>query len=56
MIDYCHLYCRLDTVLLLEIITEFRKSVFEEFGLDCRKYISAPQLAFDALLKGLMTY
>lgn len=53
MLDYCHLYCRLDTVLLLEIMSEFRKNVFTEFGLDCTKYISAPQLAFDSMLRGL---
>lgn len=53
MLDYCHLYCRLDTILLLEIMCQFREDVFSEFGLDCTKYISAPQLAFDSMLKGL---
>ena len=50
MLDYCHLYCRLDTLLLAEVITKFRKGIFEDFGLDCTKFISAPQLAFDCML------
>ena len=49
MLDYCHLYCQLDTVLLLEVLQEFRLMVKKDFGLDCTKYISAPQLAFDAM-------
>jgi hypothetical protein len=53
MLEYCHLYCRLDVFLLLEVIDQFRTNVLLEFGLDCTKYISAPQLAFDAMLKGL---
>ena len=50
MLDYCHLYCRLDTLLLAEVMTVFRKKVYEEFHLDCTKYISVPQLSFDSML------
>lgn len=50
MLDYCHLYCRLDTILLAEAVLDFRKMVLKEFALDCTRYISTPQLAFDCLL------
>ena len=53
MLDYCHLYCTLDTVLLLEVIMSFREMVFSEWNLDCTKYISAPQLAYDCMLLSL---
>ena len=53
MLDYCHLYCRLDTVLLLEVVTAFRTMVMTEFGLDSTMYISTPQLAFDCMLRTL---
>ena len=50
MLDYCHLYCRLDTILLLEVISHFRAMAKKEFGLDCAQYISAPQMAYDCML------
>ena len=53
MLDYCELYCRLDTVLLAEVIMEYRNMVKKEFDLDCTRYISCPQMAFDAMLKSL---
>ena len=53
MLEYCHLYCRLDTVLLLEVMVKFRDMVKTEFNLDCTQYISTPQLAFDCMLAGL---
>ena len=51
MLDYCHLYCRLDTILLGEVMTTFRQQMFKHFELDCTVYISFPQLAFDCCLK-----
>ena len=45
------LYCRLDTILLGEVITLFRQQMFKHFELDCTAYISFPQLAFDCCLK-----
>lgn len=51
MLDYCHLYCRLDTILLGEVMSAFREQMFKHFELDCTAYISFPQLAFDCCLK-----
>ena len=53
MLDYCELYCHLDTVLLLEVLCDFRATIFKEFGLDSTRYISIPQLAYDCMLKTL---
>ena len=53
MLDYCELYCQLDTVLLFEVMESFRSTIKENFGLDCTRYISAPQLAFDCMLSTL---
>ncbi len=53
MLDYCHLYCRLDTILLAEVMIAFRKQMYNHFELDCTAYISFPQLAFDCCLKTL---
>ena len=50
MLDYCELYCLLDTVLLLEVISSFREVIKNEFDLDSSHYISVPQLAFDCML------
>ena len=51
MLDYCHLYCGLDTILPGEVMTTFRQQMFKHFELDCTAYISFPQLAFDCCLK-----
>lgn len=51
MLEYCELYCKLDTTLLLEVIWNFREIIMNSFGLDCTWYISIPQLAFDCMLK-----
>ncbi len=53
MLDYCHLYCRLDVVLLAEVMSAFRERMYKHFQLDCTSYISFPQLAFDCCLKTL---
>lgn len=53
MLDYCELYCCLDTVLLLEVLWSFRKTILSAFGLDCTRYISIPQLSFDCMLTTL---
>ena len=53
MLDYCHIYCRLDTILLGEVMSTFRQQMFKHFELDCTAYISFPQLAFDCCLKTL---
>jgi hypothetical protein len=53
MLDYCELYCTLDTVLLLEVINSFRKVISDNFKLDVTQYISTPQLAYDCMLTTL---
>ena len=49
--DYTALYCRLDTILLAEVLFEFIGETFTDFGLDVTNYISLPQISFDAMLK-----
>ena len=46
MLDYCELYCKLDTLLLLESMTTFRNMVLLNFGLDSCQYISLPQVKY----------
>lgn len=53
MLDYCELYCALDTVLLLEVMWNFRKKMLNFFNLDVTRYMSIPQLSFDCMLKTL---
>ena len=53
MLQYCELYCELDTVLLAEVIITFRAMVLKEFKVDSARYISIPQLAFDCMLRTL---
>jgi hypothetical protein len=53
MLDYAELYCQLDTILLFEVILAFQTIIMNTFGLDCTRYISTPQLAFDCMLKTL---
>ena len=50
MLDYTELYCKLDTLLLAEIVMTFRKLMHDHFQLWVENYISIPQLAFDAFL------
>ena len=49
--DYTELYCRTDTYLLAEAITELRGRVYNEFELDICHYLSLPQLSKDMFLK-----
>ena len=53
MLEYCELYCELDTALLAEVIITFRAMVQNEFRVDSARYISIPQLAFDCMLRTL---
>jgi hypothetical protein len=50
MLEYTNLYCQLDTFLLAEAFIAFRTEIFNEIGLDCARYISLPQLAYDSML------
>ena len=53
MLAYTQFYCKLDVILLAEVMHAFRNMVMTTFNLDVCQYISAPQLAFDAMLKQL---
>ena len=55
MLDYCELYCTLDTILLLEVLTNFRKKMYSNFKLDVANFMSLPQLAFTTMLLVIKT-
>ena len=49
--DYMFLYLSCDVLLLADVFENFRSTSFEFYTLDPAYYLSAPQLAWDALLK-----
>ena len=49
--EYLECYLKSDIPLLADVFNNFRKIMFDEFQLDCRKYISAPSLSKDCALK-----
>ena len=49
--EYLECYLTSDITLLADIFNNFRKMIFNEFELDCVKYISAPSLSKDCALK-----
>jgi len=51
LVDYCELYCKIDTVLLAEVFIAFRNKMFSFTSLDPSFYISLPAFAFDSMLK-----
>ncbi len=51
MKDYHDLYLRTDTLLLADVMTEFRKTCKKTYGLDTLHYYTSPGLAWDAMLK-----
>ena len=51
--DYHLLYLKCDVLLLADVFENFRKTCLEYYKLDPSNYISAPSLAWDAML--LMT-
>jgi hypothetical protein len=51
MQEYSELYCRLDVLLLAEVVESFRATMYEDFTLDCTYYISLPSMAYDCMLK-----
>jgi hypothetical protein len=50
-LEYCEIYCLLDTLQLAEVVCNFRETIYNEFQLDCAHFMSTPQLAFDIMLK-----
>ena len=51
MVDYTRLYCVSDTVLLCEVMEQFRDTVHKKHGLDPANFISLPGLSKDIMLK-----
>ena len=49
--EYLECYLKSDITLLADVFNNFRKIIFNNLGLDCVKYISAPSLSKDAGLK-----
>ena len=49
--EYFDTYLKLDITLLCDIFENFRKGIWDKFGLDCSKYISSPSLTKDCMLK-----
>ena len=49
--EYLECYLISDITLLADIFNNFRKIIFDNLGLDCVKYISAPSLTKDCALK-----
>ena len=49
--EYLECYLKLDITLLGDVFNNFRKMIFDEFELDCCKYISSPSLSKDCALK-----
>ena len=49
--DYHDLYLRTDTLLLADVMTEFRKTCKKAYGLEALHYYTSPGLAWDAMLK-----
>ena len=48
---YLECYLTSDITLLADVFNNFRKMIFDEFELDCVKYVSAPSLSKDCALK-----
>ena len=48
---YLECYLISDITLLSDIFNNFRKMIFDEFELDCVKYVSSPSLSKDCALK-----
>ena len=51
MADYTNLYCKLDVLLLADVLENFIDICLEKYELNPVHYITAPSLANDAMLK-----
>ena len=50
LLEYAEVYCLIDTMILLEILVNFREQIYRQYKLDCVHYISGPQLYWDVML------
>lgn len=50
LLDYCHIYVILDTLLLASVVTVRRHEIYEEYKLDMAQFLSAPHLTYNVLL------
>jgi len=50
LLDYCKLYCKIDVILLAEIVQKFRKEMMAFSSLDPAHYISLPAYGYDSML------
>ena len=48
--EYLQCYLTSDITLLADVFLNFRNTIFNQFELDCCKYISAPSLSKDCAL------
>ena len=48
---YLECYLTSDITLLVDNFNNFKKLIFDQFELDCCKYVSAPSLTKDCALK-----
>lgn len=49
--DYLQLYLKGDVILLADVFQKFSEKCLQIHGVDPRRYVSAPGVAFDAMLK-----
>ena len=49
--EYLDTYLKLDITLLADIFENFRKGIWDKYGLDCSKYIFSPSLSKDCKSK-----
>ena len=49
--EYLECYLTSDITLLADVFNNFRKIMFDEFQLDCCKYVSSPSFTKDCALK-----
>ena len=49
--DYLKEYLKIDVLLLTDVFESFREKSLDYYGLDPAKYLTAPSLSYDAMLK-----
>jgi hypothetical protein len=51
LLEYYMFYNRLDVLILSDVLENYRKSVYNIFGLDPANYVSSPSCAWDCMLR-----